>query len=312
MRTVDQCDLSRHILQSGQFSTFSMSDRYRELEKRTNVDFSAAIRFLDHLPVFMNGSSHEIVRKRMAKQVSSTMIQQLDSGQSEVDQRLEKLFFRGSRFDLVNDFILPVWRAISGAIVLRDKDVIDLVDRIPELFYPMLSIRERLKINGAIARFIETHCGPDDDEKLLLLCLSVLGARPFVGAISLSLYDVFANNPSIRMSDIAWPGSFPSSSLRYVDRIAQTDVAAATEHFSAGERIRCVTQSANYASDDNRKMLFGIGKHTCIGKLTSEKMWAHIVRRFAEYDFRVECTGLTMAEQNDPFTMPATATILLG
>jgi hypothetical protein len=144
------------------------------------------------------------------------------------------------------------------------------------------------------------------------LCLTVLGARPFVGAMSLSLYDVFANNPSIRMCDIAWPSSFPSSSLRYVDRIAQADVAVATEHFSAGERIRCVTQSANYASDDNRKMLFGTGKHTCIGKLTSEKMWAHVVRRFAEHDFRVECTGLTMDQQNDPFAMPATATILLG
>ena len=63
-----------------------MSDRYRELEKRTNVNFSAVIRVLDHLPVFMNGSSHEIVRKRMAKQVSSTMIQQLDCGRREVDQ----------------------------------------------------------------------------------------------------------------------------------------------------------------------------------------------------------------------------------
>src|SRR5215813_9642751 len=129
MRVADDCELSQQIIRSPDFKNYSMADRYRELEQRANVDFSPAIRLLEILPVFMNGSSHQTVRRRMARQISSTMPQQLASGRKEVEDRLARLLFRGSRFDLVEEFARPVWQAVSGSIVPRNDATVELVDR---------------------------------------------------------------------------------------------------------------------------------------------------------------------------------------
>ena len=103
--------------------------------------------------------------------------------------------------------------------------------QIPDLFSPLLSIRERLRINKRIEGFLKAH-REDEQQQLILLCLISLGARPFAGTLSLSLYEIFEANPRSRMCDLTWPEMFPSSSLRFVDRICTKQTAISAQNFT--------------------------------------------------------------------------------
>jgi hypothetical protein len=259
---------------------------------------------LDYLPVFIDGEFHQKIRKAMAKQISRTKNGQLAASREKLESLFKHTFRRNARFELVEDFSLPLWRAISASIVPLGHNALDVANEIPGLFSPALSIRERIKINGKIRDYFGAHAD-DEEDQLILLCLVSLGARPFVGTLSLSLYEIFEANPQARMNEFAWPEMYPSSSLRYVDRICAKQSGISHAEFLAGERVRCFTQSKGYSIEENRRALFGFGAHTCLGKSISENVWGLVVETFSRSDLRAKCLSIAMSPYDDPFQMPS-------
>ena len=310
MKSVRDEKIAKAIILSPNFSAYSMASGYRELAQRTKLDFAAAIKLLDCLPVFMNGDSHQRIRKAMAKQLSRTKDCQFSFSSETIESLFKLAFRRNAQLDLVNDFSRPLWRAISASISAFNEDFLELADEIPDLFSPLLSIRERLRINKRIEGFLKAH-REDEQQQLILLCLISLGARPFTGTLSLSLYEIFEANPRSRMCDLRWPEMFPSSSLRFVDRICTKQTAISDSEFHADDRVRCFTQSKDYSSEANRKALFGFGAHTCLGKSISEKAWGLVVKTLSQSDLRAECVSITMSPHDVPFLMPSHAKIAL-
>jgi hypothetical protein len=310
LKSVRDEEIARAIILSPNFSAYSMASSYRELAQRTKLDFASAIKLLDCLPVFINGDSHQRIRKAMARQLSRTKDCQFSSCSDTIENLFKFAFRRNASLDLVEDFSRPLWRAISSSIVAFNEDIVELADEIPDLFSPLLSIRERLRINERIEVLLKAH-PEDEDEQLILLCLISLGARPFVGTLSLSLYEIFQANPKSRMCDLTWPEMFPSSSVRFVDRICTSQTAISDSEYHVDDRVRCVTQSKDYSSEANRKALFGYGAHTCLGKSISEKAWGLVVRTLSRSDLRAECVSITMSPHDVPFFMPSHAEIAL-
>lgn len=310
IRFIEDAQTAKSVILSAEFTTYSMADRYRELSDRAKLDFSAAIKLLDHFPVFIDGEKHQKIRKVMAKWISETNSRQLAASQKTLVTLCSTLFRTGAEIDLVTDFCQPLWRSISSAIVPHDESMLELVDAIPSLFSPHLSIRERAKINAKIAIFLETHCTQPDDN-LLLLCLASLGARPFVGTMGLSILDAFQAHPGAKMSEMAWAPLFTSSSLTFVDRIFSTPSERCPHLFERGDRVRCLTQSKSYTAEENRMALFGFGAHTCLGKSISKKVWELVVTAFSQLDLRVDCQSIEMNPHNDPFQMPASIKVAL-
>ncbi len=310
IRLIDDARAAKAVILSEEFKTYSMADRYRELSDRTGLDFAAAIKLLDHLPVFIDGEKHQSIRKVMARRISETNGTQLAACQEALAVLGPTLFRPGARIELVAEFCQPLWRSISSTIVPRDEGMLELVDDIPSLFSPHLSIRERAKINARIADFLEQHCGQSDDG-LLLLCLASLGARPFVGTLGLSIWETLQTHPGARMCDMAWAPSYTSSSLTFVDRIFSAPSGGGESQFENGERVRCVTQSRLYSAEDNEAALFGFGAHTCLGKSISKRVWGLVVAALSRLDLRVDCQSIEMSPHDDPFQMPASMTITL-
>ena len=256
IRFIENAQSAKSVILSEEFTTYSMADRYRELSRRTGLDFAASIKLLDNLPVFIDGAKHLKIRKVMAKRISETNSRQLLACQEALATLCSTLFRTGVQLELVSDFCQPLWRAISSAIVPRNESILALVDAIPALFSPHLSIRERAKINAQIAAFLDTYC-THSDEDLLLLCLASLGARPFVGTLALSIWEAFQSRPGAKMSEMHWEPSFTSSSLTFVDRIYSAPSARCPHAFDRGERVRCYTQTNKYTAEENRMALFG-------------------------------------------------------
>ena len=65
-------DEARGIISSSEFQTFDMSQKYRNLSERTELNFDAVIALMDRLPIFLNGENHKKNRKEMAKVYSAS------------------------------------------------------------------------------------------------------------------------------------------------------------------------------------------------------------------------------------------------
>lgn len=306
MRVLTDFETAKTTIRSKSFDNYSMADRYRELEERTGLDFSHAISLLEHLPVFLNGDVHFRIRKAMARQISETKECQFAQARAVFHGLLEKHFKNGAQLDLVTDLAQPLWRSISTVIVPRNALSVELVDQIPGLFSPILSIRERQRINALIGEYTEEFPGEDN---LVLLGLAALGARPFVGSWSLAFYRVLQENPGRPMSGIVWPSAYPDSSLTYVDRICTE--AAPERGIILGERVRCMTQYPDYSREQREMSLFGFGGHTCLGKSISEKIWTMTAAELSKVDLVPTCLGTEMSPHSDPFQMPSSIRIKL-
>jgi hypothetical protein len=296
------------VIKSERFETYSMAARYRELGQRTGINFDAIVQLMDFLPVFIDGERHINIRRSMARRVASSKSLQEAAVSDTIRSLVEKLFVPPNDVELSSQFAQPLWRAISASIVERSDGMLDLIDEIPSLFYPTLSIRDRIKINAKLASFLDADRA-NQDERLTNLGLAVLGSRPFVGSVALSIYEVVARNAGKNSNEITWPEFFPASSLSFVDRICKDNTRIDDWQFDAGSRIRCYTQDPTYSPEQNNAALFGFGRHTCLGKGISEFAWGTLVERLAQIDAILVPLSIQITEHTEPFSMPALACI---
>jgi hypothetical protein len=299
------------VVGSEHFEPYSMADRYREIARRTGLNFDAVVQLMEFIPVFIDGERHRKTRRMMARGLAASKNLQEETATRKLKSLFEKLFVPPNEFDLLSQFARPLWREISASIVARSDDTLDLIDEIPSLFYPTLSIRERIKTNEKLASFIDAD-PLNIDERLAYICLAVLGARPFVGSLVLSVYQIVAQNAGKRSNEIEWPDIFPVSSLNFVDRICKHDTRIGDHEFDTGNRVRCYVQDATYSTEQNRASLFGLGAHTCLGKGIAEFSWRLLVHAFARLDAVLKPLGIEISAHSEPFVMPSTARIGVG
>jgi len=299
--------IAKEIITSRAFSNFSMAEKYREIQNRTDIDFTASIRVLERLPVFLNGETHKKVRKAMASRVAVTKQKQMEVVVDTVDRLIPQHFMTPGQFDLVSDISKPIWRAISQQIVGENVCAPGLIDEIPQLFDPTLSIRRRLEIDSAIASVIQNI----DDEKLTTIALSVLGAKPFQGSLSLSIYYAAKHHQGKPLRDYDWGGGYQRSSLEYVDRICTRDSTVAHQNIRRNERVRCITHSDKYSAEDNLNGMFGYGGHLCLGRAISQFSFDYLTKSLKGLDCHLKPVSLTMASHCQPFKFPASAIIFV-
>lgn len=307
MRTISEYGLAKAIIESPDFAPWPMAEKYREISARTGIDFAGATAALGMLPPFLTGELHQTVRKRMATLISSSRKAQ----RAVVDQRLGEmipaLFRPGQSVDLVEDFARPLWNAVSARILGHDDSeeadrITALGDTIPTLFSPTASLTKRKAISDRITDYVG-----DDSDRMVALCLSALGAKPFVGSFALSIFGIVESHGAAPARDIAWPATYPESALRYIDRIALRDTAVSGCPFSTGDMARNEVRGANYSDAEKKELLFGAGGHTCLGAAISQHAWTRFVEHIAGLDVTLRAVSMAISPTGDPFHSPVSA-----
>lgn len=296
---------AKEIIMSKDFRSYNMAEKYRELQSRSGIDFSASISLIETLPIFMDGNAHKATRKQMALHIASTKKEQEEAAIETADKLLRKFFTRNCKLDLLADFALPLWHSISAQIIRNEDDVQEIVDLIPSLFYPVLSIRKREQINSRLAEIINLK----GEERLLGIALATLGARPFTGSLALSLYDAALQEKTGPVASFELGQGYRKSSLTYVDRISKSDASVGSCQFSSGQRVRCITQSSEYTEEQNLSSLYGFGTHICLGRPISQFTFNLLKEKLKTYDCRMIPENLEMMENCDPFTLPLRAIV---
>ncbi|OOZ41785.1 hypothetical protein [Solemya elarraichensis gill symbiont] len=239
----------------------------------------------------------------MALLVASTKKEQEEEARNTIDKLLQRFFTRRCEFDLVADFARPLWHSVATTISQCGDDSQEIIDSIPSLFSPVLSIRKREIINNRLSEII-TRRG---EENLLRIALAALGTRPFTGSLALSLYDAALRNNAGKVSALELGQGYRKSSLTYVDRISKTDGRIGSCQFSSGQRVRCITQSSEYTEEQNLSSLYGFGVHVCLGRPISQYIFDSLKEQLKDYGCRMTPLSLEMQENSDPFTMPLRA-----
>lgn len=300
-------DAVRELLKSNQFQSYPMIEVYEQIQSKTGLDFKASLRLLRCLPLFLTGKTHQEVRRRMAVKLASVQASQRNA----IRETIEVIAVRlqaGGDFDLIEELSLPLWRSISQCILPRGSDLADLIENITKLFYPTLSLRKRLEINEGIQTYINS-CEDNVSEQLTMLSMAALGAQPFVGSFALSVYEIALNNNEEILSEIVWPDSLISSSLRFIDRTARSQMSCQGIDFAVGDRVRCHTHESVFYGHSNIEALFGYGSHVCLGRTISEYCWRLLAERFSSLNVRLIPLECRMDVHIEPFTMPLVARV---
>jgi hypothetical protein len=211
--------------------------------------------------------------------------------------------------ELVSQIVKPLWRVIASAIWPVEASAIELAYEIDMLFCPTLPLRERLGLNEQIERFRSRDGFKEED--LIQLCLAALGARTFIGAITLSLYETVSKHPDVRSSAIVWPNAIPSSALSFLDRSCVENTAIDQRRFTVGDRVRIITKDTAFSEEEKARLCFGIGAHSCLGRPISETAWRLLAARLVDADVVLVPIRLQLSEHNEPFAIPIEATIFV-
>ncbi len=302
---VENVGCARAIVRSTQFTTYPMEQMYIKLEAATSIDFSATRTLMRNLPVYMDGTEHKKTRKLMAARLAETRSAQEQSAKDALCDLHQKYFTRPCQFDLFRDFAHPLWRSISNSIVDFGPDVMNLVDQLPGLFAPTLSIRKRILLNQQIEGVLRDG----DDGILVDLALATLGVRPFTGSFALSVFDLVRSNPGKKYSELPFEPHYNESSLTFIDRIASGDVSVEGRRFAKGDHVRCITRSDRYSQSDNTSNLYGVGSHVCLGRPISQYVIRLLPVIAKEYPVMLQCVDLSWQKNSVPFSMPATAVV---
>jgi len=309
MRLANTFDESRNVLRSGDHRPMSMAMEYRSVGERLGIDFSPTVRFLELMPVFMDGAEHKRVRAAMARIMSSSRERQELAVQRSVSESAFH-FAQAGQVELLRDLIRPMWLAVSAAITGPDTRLRDLTIAVPSLFCCHLRLQERIRINSLLSEtFAEAA---DADELMTVLGLASLGMGPLTGSMALSLHHVLSKQTGRYLGEIEWPESFQVSALEVTDRLSASE----------DDTVRCVLHSKNFSGAENAELLFGGGIHLCLGKAISLHAWKVVTSMLARAPTRIETVALDLRYQpaasehdftliQDPFLRPRAVEVLL-
>lgn len=285
MRIVDAFDDAQAVLRKENHVPLSMADTYREIAKRLDVDFSASIRLLDALPVFLHGDRHKTLRKQMATRMAAQRNAH-EMGARAFIEALETQTPDNKPFELIVTWLHPLWRCMHSLDTPADDDLFHFIASAPQLFNMKCTLRERLRINAWIERFIATDASTAD-ERLIHLGQSVLGFTPLMNTLAMSLHHVFSSNLNQLLNGIEYPAQYPSSAVQTTDRHEQLPSGDATV-------MRCVLHSPHRTAEQNNAMLYGAGEHVCLGRPLANEVWRMLVGKLSCMPHRVTNTTLQM------------------
>jgi cytochrome P450 len=108
--------------------------------------------------------------------------------------------------------------------------------------------------------------------------MNILGNDALKGSMSISLWDLLARNPGVRLDRIEYPGSMPSTGVPFIERVALEDTEISGMAVAKGQRVRLYLDATTYhVSGEEADVLFGKGKHVCLGKPMSIAIWRSLI-----------------------------------
>lgn len=274
---VFDASLIEAVFRSDKFDVISFGDQYRYIKEHSTLDFGPTIAAFDHIPLANEGERHKQTRARIAAVIGAESREKTRLMEEFVAEHTARLFIAGNEIELAEDFAKPIFLRLFSLWLGVDHS--NLVDdpNFSQVFDMKMSLNRRRRINknvGDLTCAFHQRRGSIPTTPEFATAMNILGNDALKGSMSLSLWELLARNPGSRLDRIEYPKSMPSTGVPFIERVAKEDTEVNGMKVDKGQRVRLYLDATTYSvTGKENDVLFGKGKHVCLGKPMSLAIW---------------------------------------
>lgn len=279
--SVFDAEIIAAVFRSDKFDVIHFADQYRYIAEKAHLDFGAAISALDHVPLANEGERHRQTRAEIAAVIGSGARDKMAEIEAFVASHIRQLFRSGNDIELGQDLGVPIYLKLFALWLGVDHSKLTDDLNVSQIFDMKMSLNRRRKINQNIEKLTCAFAGRQTQIPTTPECataMNLLGNDALRGTMNLALWDVLTHNQGVRLDRIDYPASIPSTGVPFIERVAKEDVEVNGMAVAKGQRVRLYLDATTYyMTGEDNDVLFGKGKHLCLGKPMSLSVWRSIV-----------------------------------
>jgi hypothetical protein len=276
--------------------------------ERTGIDLSSTKLLFTEIPLANEGKKHNALRRLMAHAIA-------DREETASESFRLRLVDLGQHFISVNEpvnlmdkfFIPPIESFINGLVGSSNVHRF-VTDSISSVFGRTLSLNRRKTIDVEISQLLK-WLGQTDELQVqpgVALAMMVLGKDSLIGSLSCSLHTVLNANFAVRFFDIDWPKLIPITGVPYFERIATENITIDDRPFDKGDRVRLYFDACpRLVGSPEESLYFGAGRHMCLGKRMSQRLWQLLVDYLSHLKLRASVKDFQFRPNDLIFNYPA-------
>jgi hypothetical protein len=296
------------ISKQAQFHVVNYGLAAQFIMERTGIDLSFTRLLFEQIPLANEGEKHAALRRRMAHAIAEREELAVESFRLKLVELGPRIILSGRSVNLMDEFFIPLVEAlITGLIGPVDVQRF-VLDSISCVFGRTLSLNRRKTIEAQISQLVNWLAQADElqVEPRVALAMMVLGKDSLIGSLSCSLHTVLSFNPGVRCFEIEWPQLLPTTGVPYFERIATDNITIETHHFNRGDRVRLYFDACSgLVGSPQESLYFGAGRHMCLGKRMSQKLWQLLIDYLSSAKVRVSIEDFQFRPNDLIFNYPS-------
>jgi cytochrome P450 len=297
-------DISRRI----DFHVVNYPRAAQTIIDRVGMDLSVTRSVFDEIPLANEGETHTTLRRKMAHAIADYEDLAVNSFQLKLEELAQKIFSPNRTFDLVGDLFAPLFDSLVTKLVGTAISREFAPESISQIFDRMLSLNRRRSIEKQLRALVENFENKHNDlhvAPLAAVALMVLGKDALIGSLSCSLHAVLKVNSGIEFCKIEWPHLIPFTGVPYIERIAMDSLTFGTHHIGKGDRVRLYFDACSKLVGSPEEILyFGTGRHTCLGRKMSQRVWKALVDNLHQKKIRARVGKFEFRSNDYVFNYP--------
>ena len=261
----------------------------------------------EHIPLFLSGESHAVLRRRFSEQIASRRAEVSQWMEQDLPAYVEP-FRRPGRFDVVAEVIEPMVRGLMQIVVgMTLPTDLELIQT-SLVFDKFSSVSRRARVASMLTKLhnhVREVMGPEatEEDVGVRFGLIVVARDATAGTFGESLVRLLSDANGRPLNQIAFPKFAPQTGVPYVDRVAEAAFTAAGIAFESGARFRIVLQTYSHSPPDQHHRFFGAGLHSCVGRSTATELWSGFGALLGHLSSCVRVLSYELEENNFVFNV---------
>lgn len=306
-------DMIATIFRSDKFRVVAYPDVYRSISERTSVDFEASIRALEHVPLALEGSDHSKMRGEFASVLDHNTRATMEYIERFAAGVVIDVFRDRTEIDLMAQIAKPIVSRLFSVWLNVDDEQTVQNRGVSQLFDKEMSLSRRRKLNdnvkGMLCAYSENRSAlPTTPE--IAIAMNIVGKDALLGSLALSLWDTLSAHQGKRLNEISFPHRLPSTGVPFTMRVALEDQEVGRLNVKRGDLVRLyMDATAMHVSGEEADLLFGRGRHLCLGKPITLIIWRALARTLEIIPLRFTLNDIKLRDGDYAFRYPEYARV---
>jgi hypothetical protein len=279
-------DISKRI----EFHVVNYPHTAQTIIDRIGMDLSVTRSVFDEILLANEGETHATLRRKMAHVIAVYEDLGVNSFELKLEELAPKIFSPNRTFDLVDEFFAPLFDSLVTKLVGTAISRVFAPESISQIFDRTLSLNRRRSIERQLRALVEYLEDKHNDLHVaprVAVALMVFGKDALIGSLSCSLHAMLHVNSGVEFCKIEWPQLIPFTGVPYIERIAMDSLTFGACHIRKGDRVRLYFDACSRLVGSPEEILyFGTGRHTCLGRKMSQRVWKAFVNNLRQKKIR--------------------------